>query len=236
MLVHQSTDTVHWLHERGVRFMPNYGRQAFKLDGRFKFFGGVVIYANGGGDGLMQAQYKAAEKHRHRGPLRRARDWRCCAGAIRRRGRARRGRRRARGAFVPRRVVLACGGFEANREWRARYLGPGWDMAKVRGTRYNTGDGIRMALDIGAQSYGQWSGCHSCRLGALRRRLRRRRDAPHRLSPQLSLRHHGQRRRQALSSTRAPISATTPTRNTAASSCSSPAATLGRCSMRRRSL
>ncbi len=58
-------------------------------------------------------------------------------------------------------MVLACGGFEANREWRARYLGPGWDMAKVRGTRYNTGDGIRMALDIGAQSYGQWSGCHS---------------------------------------------------------------------------
>jgi len=29
-------------------------------------------------------------------------------------------------------LVLACGGFEANREWRARYLGPGWDMAKVR--------------------------------------------------------------------------------------------------------
>ena len=58
-------------------------------------------------------------------------------------------------------VVLACGGFEANREWRTRYLGPGWDMAKVRGTRYNTGDGIHMALEIGAQSYGQWSGCHA---------------------------------------------------------------------------
>ena len=58
-------------------------------------------------------------------------------------------------------VVLACGGFESNREWRSRYLGPGWDMAKVRGTRYNTGDGIRMALDIGAQSYGQWSGAHA---------------------------------------------------------------------------
>jgi tricarballylate dehydrogenase len=58
-------------------------------------------------------------------------------------------------------VVLACGGFEANREMRTRYLGPGWDMAKVRGTRYNTGDGISMALEIGAQSYGQWSGCHS---------------------------------------------------------------------------
>ncbi|MTW08785.1 FAD-binding protein, partial [Streptococcus pneumoniae] len=51
-------------------------------------------------------------------------------------------------------VVLACGGFEANREARTRFLGPGWDIVKVRGTRYNTGDGITMALDIGAQPYG----------------------------------------------------------------------------------
>jgi tricarballylate dehydrogenase len=58
-------------------------------------------------------------------------------------------------------VVLACGGFEANSEMRARYLGPGWELAKVRGTRSNTGDGIRMALDIGAQPFGHWSGCHS---------------------------------------------------------------------------
>jgi len=43
-------------------------------------------------------------------------------------------------------VVLACGGFEANAEWRARYLGPGWELAKVRGTRFNVGDGRRMAL------------------------------------------------------------------------------------------
>jgi tricarballylate dehydrogenase len=58
-------------------------------------------------------------------------------------------------------VVLATGGFEANAEWRARYLGPGWDLAKVRGTRFNTGDGIRMALEIGATPYGNWSGCHA---------------------------------------------------------------------------
>ncbi|MCI0438309.1 MAG: FAD-dependent tricarballylate dehydrogenase TcuA, partial [Chloroflexi bacterium] len=58
-------------------------------------------------------------------------------------------------------VVLACGGFEANTEMRTRYLGPGWEMAKVRGTQFNTGDGIRMALEIGAQSYGHWSGCHA---------------------------------------------------------------------------
>jgi len=58
-------------------------------------------------------------------------------------------------------VVLAAGGFEANTEWRTRYLGSGWDLAKVRGTRFNTGDGLRMALDIGAMPTGQWSGCHA---------------------------------------------------------------------------
>jgi tricarballylate dehydrogenase len=58
-------------------------------------------------------------------------------------------------------VVLAGGGFQANPEWRARYLGPGWDLAKVRGTRFNTGDVIRMALDIGASPAGNWSGCHA---------------------------------------------------------------------------
>jgi tricarballylate dehydrogenase len=58
-------------------------------------------------------------------------------------------------------VVLACGGFEANPEWRTRYLGPGWDLAKVRGCRYNQGDGIRMAMELGAQATGNWSGCHA---------------------------------------------------------------------------
>ena len=47
-------------------------------------------------------------------------------------------------------VVLAAGGFQGDAEMRTRYLGPGWELAKVRGTRFNTGDGIRMALDAGA--------------------------------------------------------------------------------------
>jgi tricarballylate dehydrogenase len=58
-------------------------------------------------------------------------------------------------------IVLAAGGFQANAEWRTRYLGPGWELAKVRGTRFNTGDGIKMALDIGAQPTGNWSGGHA---------------------------------------------------------------------------
>jgi tricarballylate dehydrogenase len=58
-------------------------------------------------------------------------------------------------------VILAAGGFEANAQWRARHLGSGWERAKVRGTRHNTGDGIQMALEIGAAPHGSWSGCHA---------------------------------------------------------------------------
>ncbi|MBM3947789.1 MAG: FAD-dependent oxidoreductase [SAR202 cluster bacterium] len=57
-------------------------------------------------------------------------------------------------------VVLACGGFEANAEMRTKYLGGHWERAKVRGARYNTGDGHRAAMEIGAAAAGQWTGCH----------------------------------------------------------------------------
>jgi tricarballylate dehydrogenase len=63
--------------------------------------------------------------------------------------------------IAARSIVIACGGFESNAEMRTRYLGPGWELAKVRGTAYNTGDGIRMAMEVGASSYGNWSGCHA---------------------------------------------------------------------------
>jgi len=63
--------------------------------------------------------------------------------------------------FYGKAVVLACGGFEANAEMRAKYLGPGWDTVHVRGVPFNTGDGFRMALDIGALPYGSWSTCHA---------------------------------------------------------------------------
>lgn len=63
--------------------------------------------------------------------------------------------------FNAKAIVLACGGFEANPEMRARYLGPGWDTIHVRGVPFNTGDGLRMAMDIGAMPHGSWTTCHA---------------------------------------------------------------------------
>ena len=158
-LVTGSLDTLIWMREKGVRFVPIYGRQAFKIDGKFKFWGGLTVETVGGGPGLIDMWSDIAKRegiellyeHRVLDLLRD--DTRICGVKVRRDGET--------VEFPGGAVVLACGGFEANAEWRTRYLGPGWDLAKVRGTRFNTGDGIRMALDIGASPCGNWSGCHA---------------------------------------------------------------------------
>lgn len=63
-------------------------------------------------------------------------------------------------------VILASGGFQSNVEMRARYLG-GWSEGLiVRGSRYNTGEGLQMALAAGAQPAGQWGDYHSAAIDA----------------------------------------------------------------------
>jgi len=158
-LVTRSFDTMLWMRAKGIRFAPIYGRQAFKVEGRFKFWGGLTVEAWGGGPGLVDAHYAIAERsgidvwYRSRGLELICDDDGVRGVVVRTQGKAQR--------LAAKCVVIATGGFEANAEWRTRYLGPGWDLAKVRGTRFNTGDGIRMALQIGAMPYGNWSGCHA---------------------------------------------------------------------------
>ena len=158
-LVGRSLETLLWMRSKGIRFAPIYGRQAFKVDGRFKFWGGLTVEAWGGGPGLVDALYAAGEHNQVEvryasRALELVHDDDGVHGvAVREHGRT--------VVLAAKSVVLASGGFEANTEWRTRYLGPGWDLAKVRGTRFNTGDGIRMALEIGAMPCGNWSGCHA---------------------------------------------------------------------------
>lgn len=155
-VVSESLDTLHWMTGKGVRFMPIYGRQAFKVDGTFKFWGGLTIEVSGGGLGLVDALTRRALQdgveifYATRGrQLSRGPDglWRVYAenGEV----------------FSAPAVIIATGGFHANLRWRTQFLGPGWDLAKVRGSRFNTGDGIEMALEAGAAAHGNWSGCHA---------------------------------------------------------------------------
>src|SRR5229473_1497076 len=158
-LVTRSFDTMLWMRGKGVRFVPIYGRQAFKVDGRFKFWGGLTVEAWGGGPGLIDSLYTIAERNGidisyESRALELLHGDEGIHGVV----------ARIKGhtdQIAAKAVVLASGGFEANAEMRTRYLGPGWDLAKVRGTRFNTGDGIRMALEIGAMPFGNWSGCHA---------------------------------------------------------------------------
>ena len=158
-LVREAAPTIEWLRDQGVRFTLMTGRQANEVDGKLVFYGGLTVEAVGAGKGLSDQEFEAAD--RVGVDIR----YGCKVADLLRDG------RRIVGVEVwtddaveqieGDAILLAAGGFEANTEMRTRYLGPGWDMAKVRGTRYNTGDAIRAAIDAGAQPFGNWSGAHA---------------------------------------------------------------------------
>ena len=160
LLVGRSRDTMRWMRGNRVRFIPMFGRQSYKVEGKHHFYGGVNIEAVGGGWGLVDQLIKQTERVgveiRYATAMRRLLQDQ--SGAV-------------TGVHVmgpdgyadihAKSVVLACGGFEANPEMRVRYYGPGWESCRVRGTRYNTGDGLNAALAIDAQAFGGWSSCHA---------------------------------------------------------------------------
>ena len=155
-LIDNSRPTMVWLRNHGIRFIPMFGRQSFMVDGKHHFYGGVNIEAVGGGSGLVEAEIRRAlqigcEIRYDTAATRLIQDK----------------NKKITGLEISspdgietinaRSIVLAYGGFESNAEMRARYLGPGWDLARVRGTKHNMGDGIKMAIDIGARAYRNWS-------------------------------------------------------------------------------
>ena len=160
-LIENAYPTVQWMNEvAGQRWVLMYGRQAYEVDGKLRFWGGMIVEGVGGGEGISESLFAQLPKHDI---------------AIRygtkgtdlltdNTGRVTGVRVKDREGYHDLEcsaVVLAAGGFEANTEMRTRYLGAGWEVAKVRGTRHNTGDMIKAALAIGAQSYGHWSGAHA---------------------------------------------------------------------------
>ena len=149
--VTESRNTVHWLAENGQDWVPSIGAQAL---------GDNIVMMNGGGYGMQQRYYQVLEKrglkmYYDTSALELMQDSQ--------------GRVTGVVALTPngiqtfnaKAVILACGSFESNPEMRARYLGPGWDMVRIRGVPFNTGDGLKMAMDIGAMPYGSWTTCHA---------------------------------------------------------------------------
>ena len=165
ILIGRSQDTIRWVKEQGVVMEAAVSLSAIRIGDEIKWPTGAVIRAKQEGVGLSKTWFRIADE----------RDV-----EVRYESRAasllQNDKGRVTGVVISDReglhevsakaVVLGCGGFEANPAWRARYLGRPWDHAKVRGTPFNTGDGLKMALDIGAQPYGQWTGCHSTPINA----------------------------------------------------------------------
>ena len=159
ILVKRSLSTLEWMRKKGMRFTAAWGRQAFNVGGRFKFWGGLTVEAVGGGPGLVDSLTAIAKKngieiwYEARAKDLLTDDSGVTGVVVKHKGKTK--------SLKAKAVVLAAGGFQSDPEWRVRYLGPGWELAKVRGTMFNTGDGSRMALAAGAAATGNWSGCHA---------------------------------------------------------------------------
>ncbi|KAI0381201.1 FAD/NAD(P)-binding domain-containing protein [Hypomontagnella monticulosa] len=162
ILVDNSREAVQWLMDNGARFVLSFNRQAFLVDGKYKFWGGMVLNMAGQGKELFEFHLNMAKKHGvtvyfESPAVDLITDPVTCEVVgvnVFRDGKLR--THRAQGG-----VILASGGFQASSALRAQYLGPGWDLAHVRGSKYNTGDGHTMAKKLGAKLEGNYSGCHS---------------------------------------------------------------------------
>ncbi|KAF9468609.1 FAD binding domain-containing protein [Collybia nuda] len=159
-VVNNSRQVVGWLAEYvGVPFTLSFNRQAYEVDGKQKFWGGLVISVQDGGKGLIAAHQQALKKAGvsiwFDAPALSlvVKDGAITGIIVRKDGQDL--------ELKAPSVILAAGGFEANMNLRTKHLGTGWERARVRGTPYNTGDGFDLAKAIGAKFTGDWGGCHS---------------------------------------------------------------------------
>ncbi|RNL82192.1 FAD-dependent tricarballylate dehydrogenase TcuA [Halostreptopolyspora alba] len=160
IMVDDSFETIRWLAGKGLRWRLLYERQTYVDDGWWAFFGGLALGTVDGGKGLVAQHTRVARDNgvdiRYGA---RVVDLLRDGAAVR--GVVVRGTDGEERTVAARRVVLAAGGFESSEEMRREHLGPGWERALVRGTPENTGEVLRLALEHGAASYGDWSSCHS---------------------------------------------------------------------------
>jgi tricarballylate dehydrogenase len=166
LLVDNSKDTVFWMHQVGkVPMEPAITLTGVRKGNRIVWARGLVVRAEHEGVGLSRSWFATAER------MGIEVRYGASVTALLQDGRGHVCGVRVRddqavtelGAPA---VILGCGGFEANVQMRTQHIGPLVGGAKVRGTPHNQGDGLRMAMDIGAMPWGQWSGCHATPISA----------------------------------------------------------------------
>jgi tricarballylate dehydrogenase len=165
ILVSNSRDTVFWMNRSGVKMEPALGVAGVKRGNVVIWPPGLIVRAAHEGVGLSSSWFAIAE--RAGVEIRYA----SAATELMVDQRARVVGVKVRDdngihEITGKAIVLGCGGFEANVQMRTQHIGPLVGAAKVRGTPHNQGDGLRMALAIGALSWGQWSGCHATPISA----------------------------------------------------------------------
>jgi tricarballylate dehydrogenase len=158
VLVHNSYRTVRWMQSLGVQF--ELYQTAVRQGGRLYFPAGAVIQFWSGGPGLTHRLFRAAEG-RGIDVVYEASVVDLLTSAT---GRVQGVRARTPEGLMDIHagaVVLACGGFEASAERRARYLGKEWEQVHVRGTRHNTGEILDRLAALGALLGGHLDGAHA---------------------------------------------------------------------------
>jgi tricarballylate dehydrogenase len=158
-LVSKSYETIAWMRDQGITFELNCDNQSFIQDGKRHFWGGLPIKTKDKGVGLMKQLFARAEEigidvwYDSRAVELVSENNKIIGVVVE--------KNPIKVTVQTSSVILACGSFEANKKMRTNNIGDEWEAAIVRGTEFNTGDGISMALEVGAQKFGQWSGCHS---------------------------------------------------------------------------
>lgn len=160
-LVNESNEAVHWMSDVGIKWEP---ANFVVVDGRHYFEPGIVIHTVGGGQGQLLRWREIATRmgieirYESRVHALLGNDRRIEAVGV----------SNPTGEYdlLADAVILCSGGFQANTEMRARYLGPNADLMKVRGSKHNTGEVLHLALALGAKSSGHWQGAHATPIDA----------------------------------------------------------------------
>ncbi len=156
-----SNAAAHWALETGIKWIPE---KYATVNGRHHFEPGRNIQTLGGGTGQLEQWREIATGL----GIEIRFDSRVGAvyGTARRMEGVRVSSEAGEYDLAANATIACAGGFQANPEMRARYLGENADLLKVRGSKHDTGEVLTMIMGLGAKATGHWQGAHQTPIDA----------------------------------------------------------------------